>query len=165
MLSAIVVAPQGTQAIAVVRTLAALVPAAVQGLVRDVTLAGPAEAAFADIADHAGCHVSMDANLAIALAGALAAARETWVLLLLAGYAPEAGFVDEMGDFMAVTGRAGLLRAVPGHWITRQFPALAPIAGVLASRAMLAGTVVTASSLRLAAKPRQTLHVRARRVI
>lgn len=166
MLSAIVIAPQGTPAKQVVRTLAALVPAAVHGLLRDLTLACPADDILAVIADEAGCSISADADPATALAMALAAAREEWVLLLLAGFAPEGGFLDEMSDFASTgTPRAGLLRAASDSWLTRQFPDLSPVAGILAPRHLLAGAFMSRSGLVLKIRPRWTLKVRARRVV
>ena len=165
MLSAIVIAPQGTPALEIVRTLAALVPAAVQGLVRDLTLACPPGQDYEGIADHAGCHLAANIDAAAALGAAITGAREDWVLLLLAGFAPESGFIDEAGDFIAGGGaRAGLLRRVPDGFWTRLFPNRAAVAGVLAPKALFSQRGEFAA---LAARvtPRQTLNVRARRVV
>jgi hypothetical protein len=63
MLSAVVLAtdlsrPRGASSEAVVRTLSALVPAAIEGIVRDVTLACAGDSAeLRKIADHAGCEI------------------------------------------------------------------------------------------------------------
>ena len=88
MLSALVLAPQNAPphaAAMVVRSLAALVPLVVQGLVRDVLLVGPATSAWQGIADHGGC------GLAETMAKAMVLAREPWVFVLQAGFAPVAG--------------------------------------------------------------------------
>ncbi|MDB5644321.1 MAG: uncharacterized protein JWN07_3638, partial [Hyphomicrobiales bacterium] len=105
MLSAIILAADARQAPvppdALVRTLAALVPAAIEGLVRDVTLAGLAGSELADIADHAGCEFVESVDAGMIIAHALKIARGPNVFLLRAGRAPEAGFIDEIGDFLA----------------------------------------------------------------
>lgn len=165
MLSAIVIALPGTPALPIVRTLTALVPAAVQGLVRDLTLACPPGREFEEIADHAGCRLAAHADAAAALAAAIAGARENWLLLLLAGFAPESGFVEEAGDFVADgRERAGQLRRIPDGLWTRLFPDLAPVAGVLAPKALLGqGGDFAARAAHVA--PRQTFRVRARRVL
>ena len=165
MFSAIVVAPTGTPALPIVRTLAALVPAVVHGLLRDLTLACPPGADYAGIADHAGCHLAANGDAATALGAAIAGAREDWVLLLLAGFAPQDGFIDEAGDFIAGgRARAGLLRKVPEGFWTRLFPDWAGVAGVLGpTRAFATGEDFAILAAR--ATPRQTLNARARRVV
>ena len=162
MLSAIVLAQinpaaaQPAPAALVVRTLAALVPLVVQGLVRDVVLVGPSMPALSDIADQGGCALSPT------LIGAMAAARAPWLLVLAAGFAPEAGFADEAGDFIAAGRGAAALRAQPDGFFTRLFPDSAALAGlILPKSGQLAPDL--AGLARLAA-PRKTLLTRARRV-
>ena len=161
MLSAIVLAPSdltaaNMPAALVVRTLAALVPLVVQGLVRDVVLVGPAIPALSDIADQGGCALSPT------LAGAMAAARVPWLLVITAGFAPEAGFADEAGDFIAAGRGAALMLARPDGLFTRLFPDSAALAGVILPRSTPSASDL-AGLARLAA-PRKTLATRARRV-
>jgi len=99
MLSAVVLAtdlsrPLGASSEAVVRTLSALVPAAIEGIVRDVTLASAGDIAeLRKIADHAGCEIAEAADPAGAIAAGLASARGDLLLILRAGYAPQSGFI------------------------------------------------------------------------
>ena len=162
MFSAIVLCPASTPATAVVRTLAALVPLAVGGLVRDLVMAAPAEPVFSRIADEAGCALSGSTEFAVALA----LTRADWLLVIRAGFAPLEGFNDEAGDFLGGGARAGLLRAEPAALWTRLFPATAEIAGLLVPRSML-GKAATGSLANLppGLQPRVTLRTRARRVL
>ena len=93
----------------VVRTLAALVPGAVAGLIGDVTLVGPA--GFADlghIADHAGCEFYAGGEEELLQRGLMAGRREL-SLVIRSGYVPGSGFLDELADL--VGRRAGAFRA------------------------------------------------------
>jgi hypothetical protein len=82
-----------------VRTLSALVPAAIEGIVRDVTLACAGDIAeLRKIADHAGCEIAEAADPAGAIAAGLASARGDLLLILRAGYAPQSGFIEEIAD-------------------------------------------------------------------
>jgi hypothetical protein len=145
MLTAIVLAdPQEKQRLArrapeeAARTLAFLVSAAVQGLVRDAVLIGEDSAALRYVADYAGCTLITDSEPASALAAALAVARSEHVLLLKAGYAAEAPLVDEIRDFVEFgrgrQGGAGLIRETPGNLLQRVFPGRSPLAGLVAAR-------------------------------
>ena len=141
MLSAIVLAADSrhkpASPEAMVRTLAALVPAAIEGLVRDVTLAGPAGSDLAAIADHAGCEFTECTDPGQIVAQALKLARGPVVFLLRAGRAPEAGFIDEIGDFLARSDagqRGALMRDRPETFWTRTMPVLSPVVGVIAAR-------------------------------
>lgn len=172
MLSAIVLAADASQKPvspdALVRTLAALVPAAIEGLVRDVTLAGLAGAELAEIADHAGCEFTESADPSMILAHALKRARGPNVFLLRAGRAPEAGFIDEFSDFLARSdagARGALMREKPETFWTRTLPALSAPAGLIASRQRMmdAGRGDLAALVR-ALRPQVTLRVRGRRV-
>ena len=159
MLSAFVLAPQNVQphaAALVVRSLAALVPLVVQGLVRDVILVGPATAAWQGIADHGGC------GLAETMANAMVMARQPWVFVIQAGFAPEAGFADEAEDFIASGAGAALLRAKPTGFFTRLFPDSAALAGIILRATGHIGTDL--AGLAKNASPCHTLAARARRV-
>lgn len=159
MLSALVLVPHGSAPNAtaqVVRSLAALVPLVVEGLVRDVVLMGPTAAEWQGIADHGGC------RLAESMAQALALARGPWVFVLQAGFAPNAGFAEEVSDFMALGTGAAMLRAHPTGFFTRLFPDSAALAGIILSAQGHSGTCL--ADLAKNAAPRQTMATRARRV-
>jgi hypothetical protein len=120
------------------RTLAFLVSAAVQGLVRDAVLIGEDSAALRYVADYAGCTLVTEADPARALAEALAAARSEHVFLLKAGYAAETPLMDEIRDFLEFgrgrDGVCGLVREVPGSFVQRVLPSTSPLAGLVAPR-------------------------------
>ncbi|HEY8580469.1 MAG TPA: transposase [Beijerinckiaceae bacterium] len=120
------------------RTLAALVPAAIEGVVRDVLLAAPAAGeALARIADHAGCEMVV-APPAELLAAAAARLKEPRVFVLRAGMAPQAGFIGELADLLAYRPDApALLRAEPRSLLTRLAPGLARPAACVVPRAAL----------------------------
>jgi hypothetical protein len=145
MLTAIVLAnPQEKQGLArraaeeAARTLAFLVSAAVQGLVRDAVLIGEDSAALRYVADYAGCTLISEARPAEALAAALASARAEHVFLLKAGYAAEPPLIDEIRDFLEFgrgrDGVCGLVRETPGGFVQTVLPVLLPLAGVVARR-------------------------------
>ena len=148
------------------RSLAALVPATVEGILRDVSLASATGVPGLErIADHAGCALIEAADIRAALLQALAATRETNVLLLRAGCAPEAGFGEELSELIGDGHRLARLRERPDGFLTRLFPALAPAAAVLAPRerlAQIAAADFAAISRALGRAP--TLRCRARRV-
>ncbi|MGH6831120.1 MAG: hypothetical protein ACREDG_08200, partial [Methylocella sp.] len=83
------------------RTLASLVTAKVAGLLGDVRIAGPAGKGLSLVANHAGCALIEAENETDWLCLALQAARGPNIFLLRCGRAPEAGFVEEAGDFLA----------------------------------------------------------------
>lgn len=159
MLSALLLVPHGSPPNAtaqVVRSLAALVPLVVEGLVRDVILMGPAAAVWHGIADHGGC------RLAGSMPQALVLARGPWVFVLQAGFAPDAGFAEEAADFMASGTGAALLRAQPTGFFTRLFPDSAALAGIILNVRGQTGTGL--ADLAKRAAPRHTMAARARRV-
>src|SRR5208283_4105667 len=83
------------------RTLASLVTAKVEGLLGDVRIAGPAGNNLSILANHAGCDLIEAENEAAWLGLALQEARGPNVFLLRCGRIPEAGFIEEAGDFLA----------------------------------------------------------------
>ena len=115
------------------RTLASLVTAKVEGLLGDVRIAGPAGKNLSILANHAGCDLIEAENEAAWLGLALQEARGPNVFLLRCGRIPEAGFIEEAGDFLASHSkdqpRAAYLHALPESFIERIFPSLAPVAG------------------------------------
>ncbi len=150
MLSALLLAPPFSNGTApatapVVRTLGALVPAVVEGLVRDVTvLARRGDEGLRAVAEHAGCRLVEADAFRAGLAEALALAKQRAVFALRAGTAFDRGFLDEvaglLGPDRAETGLAPvLLRQVPEGLATRLLPDLAPVAGLIAPRERLSG--------------------------
>ena len=148
MLSTIVVTPSAAadaagRAGALMRTLAALVPATVDGVVRDVTLLQVGDAAsLAGIADEAGCHVVEERDFPAALARGVAGARSPWIFVVKAGTVPSRLFSEEAAQAIAgglEAGSALLLREQPTTLLARWFPSLAPVAGVILQRDRLAG--------------------------
>jgi hypothetical protein len=139
------VEPRGMDsAEALVRTLASLVRANVEGLLRDVVIAGPEGHGLGLIADHAGCGLIEAGTEPIWLRRALEAARGPDLLLLRSGHAPELGFIEEVGDFISGRGgasalRAARLHAAPEAFLERLFPRLAPLAGLIAPRDLCLG--------------------------
>lgn len=124
---------------ALVRTLASLVRANVEGLLRDVLIAGPEGRDLALIADHAGCGLVEAPAEPEWLRLALVAARGPDLLLLRSGHAPGAGFIEEAGDLVSGRGgaagtRAARLHVAPEAFPERLFPSLAPLAGLIAPR-------------------------------
>lgn len=124
---------------ALVRTLASLVRANVEGLLRDVVIAGPEGHGLGVIADHAGCGLIEAGTEPVWLRHAIEAARGPDLFLLRSGHVLEAGFIEEAGDFVSGGGgasavRAARLHAAPEKFLERLIPWLAPTAGVIAPR-------------------------------
>ena len=120
------------------RTLAFLVSAAVQGLVRDAVLIGEDSPALRYVADYAGCTLVTESEPAKALSAALASARGEHMLVLRAGYAAESPLIDEIRDFLEFgrgrEGVCGLVRETPGGFVQRVLPGMSPLAGLVAPR-------------------------------
>ena len=156
-------------AVVLARTLACLVPAKVDGILCDVSIAGPAEAGIGLIAHHAGCGFIESGNESARLRLALEAARGPKIFLLCCGHVPESEFIDEVNNLLANTA-AGKLQAVellaaPDSMFERLFPSRARVAGIIASRDWLlsvpyGGFQALARSLGSPA----TLRTRARRI-
>lgn len=86
---------------ALVRTLAALVPGAMAGLVREVIIAdGGSHDETASVAEIAGCNLMLgEPLLARRLNAAVAATRAPWLLFLQPGTVPEPAWVGESAHF------------------------------------------------------------------
>lgn len=173
MLSAVVIIP--TQPVrgsgrglpeAMVRTLAALVPAAIEGVLRDLAIAAPSgHPELERIADHAGCELIEAGDQKAALMLALKATREDNIFVIPAGRAPEAGFADEIAEMIGDNRRTARMRERPDSFFTRLLPGLSPPAALLAPRETLlaiASGDIPSMSRRLGSAP--TLRLRARRV-
>lgn len=111
MLSVVIAAEQSQWP--VVSTLAALVPGAASGLVRDVVLIDRhGDEAMAEIADIAGCelHVAPGSRGA-ALATGARIARGPWMLFIAPGAVIEPGWIDEAAQFIETVQQSGAARA------------------------------------------------------
>ncbi len=86
---------------ALVRTLAALVPGSMAGLVREVIVAdGGSRDETEAVADVAGCNfIRTEAPLARRLNSAAASARAPWLLFLQPGTVPEPAWIGEARHF------------------------------------------------------------------
>ena len=172
MLSALILATDAKDAPvaadALVRTLAALVPAAIEGLIRDLTISGLAGCDLASIADHAGCEMAESLAPSDVLANGLKLVRGPNVFVLRAGHAPEAGFIEELGDVLNRSGageRGALMRQKPETFLPTLIPALSPVIGLMSSREkMLRAQARDFARLVSQVKPQITLRARGRRV-
>jgi len=111
-----------------VATLAALVPGAIAGLVREVIVTDGGSTDIAEIADAAGCRLLVSgAPVGARLKAAAEAARATWLLFLRPGCVPDAGWIPEVRTFVEtseLSGRAektaAVFRLVPPPGATRR---------------------------------------------
>ncbi len=144
MFSALVLVQHGSNGApsseAIVRTLSALVPAAIEGVVRDVALVSQSRNDdLSRIADHAGCEY-VEAPGDDLIGAGLAVLKEPRIFILRAGRVPEHGFVGELADFAAYSAQqCGLLLEAPNSLLTRIMPRFSRASGVVAPRAALAG--------------------------
>jgi hypothetical protein len=102
---------------AAVATLAALVPGAAAGLIREVVLIDRAgSSAIERVADVTGCRfLPFEGSRAAAMAAGARQARSPWLMFLHAGAVLESGWIEETTQFIqAVSGsgrpRAGIFR-------------------------------------------------------
>jgi hypothetical protein len=113
MLSVII--PTEGQESSVVATLAPLVPGAAAGVVREVWLVDRGGSnTIARVADVAGCRFLVcEGPRTAALAAGAKQARADWLMFLYPGTVLEAGWIDEIAQFMQATPstrRAGIFR-------------------------------------------------------
>src|SRR5215210_3885949 len=92
----VVIATQDSER-ALVPTLAALVPGATAGIVREVIVAdGASRDETEQVADFAGCRfLSSSEPLGSRLKAAATGARGNWLMFLAAGVVPGTGWIDE----------------------------------------------------------------------
>jgi len=138
----VVIATHDSEAL-LVPTLAALVPGALAGIVREVIVvdAGSRDAT-AEVADIAGCRFEeVSGPLAEQLIAGAKAARAQWLLFLRPGIVPDPTWVDDATRFMqqapAVDGphaRAAVFRSVPHAGRSAIVEALALIGTALVAR-------------------------------
>jgi glycosyltransferase involved in cell wall biosynthesis len=92
-----------------VRTLAALVPGATTGIVREVLVAdGGSQDETAKVADVAGCDfLKLGGSSGQRLKSAAAKAKASWLLFLLPGTILDAPWTGEVGRFIQSPAQAG----------------------------------------------------------
>ena len=107
MLSVIIATDESERAL--VSTLAALVPGATAGAIREVIVADTGSRdQTAEVADAAGCRIVVSpAPLAGRLRAAAALARGDWLMFLRPGIAPEATWIPEVMRFVDQAELAG----------------------------------------------------------
>jgi glycosyltransferase involved in cell wall biosynthesis len=124
-------------------TLAALVPGAVAGIVREVIVAdGGSNDASAGIADGAGCRVLISTGPRGArLQAAADAAHGPWLLFLQPGSVPDATWIDEIRRFTdeatlrgCADSYAAAFRRVPASFRPTLIEALALLRSALGAR-------------------------------
>ncbi|MBM3608437.1 MAG: hypothetical protein FJX29_08290 [Alphaproteobacteria bacterium] len=142
----VIVSPHGVPAsdapAALVRSLSALVPAVVEGLLRDVAIlsclpGGENDESLVAVAQHAGCAMLHRKGLAGALSAGLESTRGDHLLVLRAGRAPAPGFHQELDGLLRAGVRACLMREEPQTWLARLLPSHSPAAMLVAPRASL----------------------------
>ena len=145
MISAIVLAPTAleggelaTEREIIARSMVWLVSAVVSAVVRDVTLATPAGLGLSDLSDQSGCELVQAETEPERLLAAAAACRETRVLVMRAGFQPDAGVVEEIEAFARRSREddAALLLERPVTLPQRVFPRRATVAGVLVPKTL-----------------------------
>lgn len=96
-----------------VATLAALVPGAAAGIVREVMLVDRAGTDVMErVADVAGCrYLAFEGSRAAALAAGAAQARSPWLMFLHAGAVLDYGWIEETTQFMQTVSGSGKPRA------------------------------------------------------
>jgi len=96
-----------------VATLAALVPGAASGLIREVLLVDRSDTSVIErVADVAGCRfMRLEGTRAAALAAGAGQARSPWLMFLRAGAVLDAGWIEETTQFIQGVGSSGRPRA------------------------------------------------------
>jgi glycosyltransferase involved in cell wall biosynthesis len=115
MLSVIIPTHESERAL--VPTLAALVPGATAGIIRDVIVAdGGSRDDTGKVADIAGCRFVVSAEpLGARLRAAAAQGRGTWLMFIHPGTVPETGWVDELAGLIETGSQtAAVFRAPAG---------------------------------------------------
>ncbi|GGH12109.1 glycosyl transferase [Alsobacter metallidurans] len=151
---------------ALLDTVAALVPAAAEGVVRDMWLVAPRLEGYpAVVADAAGCGiVEAGGSRGAMLAAAAARARSAWTLTLEPGLVPAGGWMQEAADFVAsadgereaavfsLTPRGGHGRLAAGmtNWRASLFGRGRPAQGLIVATARLAAGNTPPRAVRLA---------------
>jgi hypothetical protein len=124
-----------------VPTLAALVPGAIAGVVREVIIADAGSSdGTAKVADVAGCRFEVTPGpLAARLAAAANLARAPWLMFIRPGSAPESNWIDAVDGFLrecdlGEEARAAVFRRKLGRGRSAFGEALAHAASALGAR-------------------------------
>jgi hypothetical protein len=137
-------------------TLAALVPGALDGVLREVIVADAgSKDGTAKVADVAGCRfVVVPGERGARLTAAAATARADWLWFVQPGSIPGATWIEELGRFIRESefasdtqGHAAVFRARPGHGRSQLSEALALIGAALGARPKPAQGLLIAKSL------------------
>jgi hypothetical protein len=125
----VVIPTEGIEA-PVVATLAALVPGAAAGVIREVTLVERTQGdAISRVADVAGCHfITCEGSRSAALAAGVKRARSEWLMFLHPGAVLDAGWIDETAQFIQTVSLSGQQRAASSAMRARlTAPTVSPI--------------------------------------
>jgi hypothetical protein len=133
-----------------VETLAALVPGAAAGVVREVLLIERAEAPVIEqVADVAGCRfLRFEGSRSAAMAEGARQSRAPWLMFLHAGAVLDSGWIDESAQFMqrvSIGGRpqAGIFRSVRSPYAEqRLFGRLRSVAQIFSGRSADQGLLI-----------------------
>ncbi len=108
----VIIPTEGVEQTAVA-TLAALVPGAAAGVIREVVLVDRTKTDVIErVADVAGCHfMRFEGSQAAALAAGAAQARSPWLMFLPAGAVLDPGWIDETQQFIQSVAASGRPRA------------------------------------------------------
>ena len=121
-----------------VRALAALVPATVDGIVRDLCLAGPEHTGLAQVADHAGCWFAQAETVRDAIEAGARLLKSPQVLVAHAGTIFDRAVMDEIEQVLPLLGEprasACVVKAAERGLVARLVPALTPVAGLICYR-------------------------------
>ena len=123
----VIIPTEGVERTAVA-TLAALVPGAAAGVIREVVLVDRGDGGVIErVADIAGCgYLAFDGTRAAALAAGAQRARSPWLMFLHAGAVLDSGWIDETTQFIqgvSVSGRprAGIFRYARSPYTERNW--------------------------------------------
>jgi len=123
-----VIIPTRGQEAPVVATLAALVPGAAAGVIKEVLLVDQAESdTIARVADVAGCtFLNVRGSRAQALAAGARQARSEWLMFLHPGAVLDQGWIDETAQFIQAVSLSGGLRAGVFRYARSPYAASSP---------------------------------------
>ena len=119
MISVVLLTSEDLQGLAA--QMAMLVPAAVDGLVKELILVGPSEPGVEALVEDSGARlVEAAGDVAACLAAGAAAARGDWILTLSATPALRDGWREPVEKHLAGGGGAPAALAAPGGWLARR---------------------------------------------
>lgn len=123
MISVVLLASEDLQGLAA--QMAMLVPAAVDGLVKEVILVGPSEPGVEALVEDSGARlIQVDGDAAACFAAGAAAARGDWILTLRAAPALRDGWREPVEKHLAGGGGASAVLAAPGGLMAKWSPRL-----------------------------------------